>query len=283
MSLFHYCKNENLINIISSRELWLSDLSLSNDSMEGRWVRHVFVEVCKEQQISDWDIEKLLNQLEITLNFFRANGFCLTQEGDALSQWRGYADGGAGVSIGFNQAYLQALGEQSNEKPGLQIKLNQVAYDKDEQAVLLKDAIDRVLKHFNLGALNLVTVLASSEEEVANKRQFMSMGFAFVFFAPLLFRVKNPAFAEEKEWRLVTQTTQFIGKSDSQLAHTEFRATQDRIIPFVRLPLLDLGIPPIDKIILGPRNITPENVVEGALNRYGFDGVVVERSKATYR
>ena len=40
--LYHYCSNASLLDILASHKVRLSDLSLSNDSLEGRWVRKVF-------------------------------------------------------------------------------------------------------------------------------------------------------------------------------------------------------------------------------------------------
>jgi hypothetical protein len=37
--LYHYCSNATFLSIIESNTIRLSDLSLSNDSQEGRWGR----------------------------------------------------------------------------------------------------------------------------------------------------------------------------------------------------------------------------------------------------
>ena len=39
MPLYHYCSNDTFLSILRNSELWLSELTLSNDSMEGIWVR----------------------------------------------------------------------------------------------------------------------------------------------------------------------------------------------------------------------------------------------------
>ena len=36
-TLYHYCSTAAFQSIVEKRELWLTDLSLSNDNLEGKW------------------------------------------------------------------------------------------------------------------------------------------------------------------------------------------------------------------------------------------------------
>ena len=92
-----------------------------------------------------------------------------------------------------------------------------------------------------------------------------------------LFRLKNPAFREEAEWRLISHL--FNELEDE----CEFRISAERLIPFRSIALKNLDIPAIREVILGPKNITPEFVVSKFLEKNGFVGVTVKRSSATYR
>lgn len=42
MNLYHYCSTSTFLSIIANRSIWLSSMSLSNDTMEGKLVRHIF-------------------------------------------------------------------------------------------------------------------------------------------------------------------------------------------------------------------------------------------------
>lgn len=56
---------------------------------------------------------------------------CFSREGDLLSQWRAYADDGAGFSVGFTSSWL-------NRKHGnCPMKLLEAEYDEDRQIELL--------------------------------------------------------------------------------------------------------------------------------------------------
>ena len=101
------------------------------------------------------------------------------------------------------------------------------------------------------------------------------------------YELKNPAFEEEKEWRLQS----FLGRhlnSDGTiengfLQHMDFNAKSDRIVPFLEIPLEEIGVPPIREVIVGPKNITPTAYVSEMLrmNDFEFDRVI--KSTASYR
>lgn len=44
-----------------------------------------------------------------------ALGFCLSEDGDVLSQWRGYADNAQGVAIGFEIENLRISTEKESQ------------------------------------------------------------------------------------------------------------------------------------------------------------------------
>lgn len=56
--------------------------------------------------------------------------FCLSEEADLLSQWRGYADDGRGVCIGFKKEALELYLKTKVENNS--ITLNKVLYSDDD-------------------------------------------------------------------------------------------------------------------------------------------------------
>jgi hypothetical protein len=58
---------------------------------------------------------------------------------------------------------------------------------------------------------------------------------------------------------------------------------EDRIIPYQQVELKELTENPIDTVILGPKNLTPEGIVQNMLGKNGFKYVKVIRSEASYR
>ena len=88
-----------------------------------------------------------------------------------------------------------------------------------------------------------------------------------------LFTVKNPAFSEEKEWRLL------LFERIEPIDDVDFRESPNGLSPFVRFPFPSEAIV---GVTLGPTNKTPVKVVEKALKANGFD-CWVSRSQASYQ
>jgi Protein of unknown function (DUF2971) len=287
MNLYHYCSNRSFLSIIETREILASELSLSNDLLEGRWIRNIFLEYCNEKNVSSYDQQDLLRHLDSLIAFSGGAGFCMSADGDLLSQWRGYADDGAGVSIGFSKEYLETLGERKRDRGDkFNAALTQIEYNKARQKELVAEQMDQILELLKVGAMRIPTLLTpETEEETARRKENFSkimLQFFLLFFH--LYSIKNPAFAEEREWRIISHLVRRRSRgADSDLSAMDFRADTDRIIPFRRIPLEDLGRPAITGIILGPKNITPSEIVDAFLKKHGWTNVAVQQSKASYR
>lgn len=281
MALSHYCSNEAFVSIISNRELWISELSLSNDFLEGKWIRTIFSELCATQKVTTKNSNQLLEHLDALIAIAGGAGFCLSEEPDQLSQWRGYANNGTGMSLGLNRLYLQEVcTTHSNEDFGLQ--LTKMIYDVEEQKRLVSEPFSEVLKCVEDGALIYPTLLSTEDDNKKYDKARSSLVLAFMLFLPHMYSLKNPAFEEEKEWRLLSHVIR--GEKDGgQISKMDFRASSDSILPFWRLPFQTLTHPTIEQVVIGPRNPTPIEVVQALLTKSGFEGVTVCKSRASYR
>jgi hypothetical protein len=286
-TLYHYCSTQTFLAMMSPKpSLRLSSLTMSNDAMEGSWARHVFRQMFDEISIIDGaDGKDAMGFVEELTETTDGLGFCMSAQRDMLSQWRGYADDGRGVAIGFSAEYIHNF-LQKRPRGGPGISLLPVIYDRVEQetligplaavahAAVLKGGLDAYRNS------NLPVEEATDEkiEEIRSSAQVAFDDFSYAIFNLYLltFRLKNPAFREEEEWRLTCQVSQ----DDRGL---EFFARQDRIVPFRTLHLTPLEMPAIREVIIGPRNITPTATVASFLKSRGFDGFQVYRSEATYR
>jgi len=215
---------------------------------------------------------------------FDGLGFCLSKEGDLLSQWRGYADDAAGVSIGFSKDYLEWLGgmDVAQEKTGF--TLNKVEYEKEIQESLIKPTYVEV-KRLSEGALKLgkrSIFDVRSEDEVERDKEKLKdvhyeLGMRMLPLFGKLFLLKNRAFREEREWRLIS----YFSKTGNDTC--SFRALRDRIVPYREFELIKSESSSIVKVILGPKNTTPNYVIESFLKQRGFLDVTILRSEASYR
>ena len=108
--LSHYCGSNVFLSFIQKKELWLTSLMQSNDSMEGTGMRSHWLNRLPDTTPQDKLIKKgLATCLNVAWHEKEALGVCFSEERDLLSQWRGYANDGAGFSITFDRAILEKI------------------------------------------------------------------------------------------------------------------------------------------------------------------------------
>jgi hypothetical protein len=104
--LYHYTDAAGLLGIVSSNRLWASDASFLNDPSEGLLFPQRIIEfmpqkpgglTALEEHIIVLFEEGLRNHPKPVSAF--TTSFC--DDGDLLSQWRGYGSFGSGYAIGF--------------------------------------------------------------------------------------------------------------------------------------------------------------------------------------
>lgn len=287
MILYHYCGNETFLSILQRREIWASELSLSNDHLEGKWVRKILSQLCDEQKVENSDKLRLLSEFDRVASFVGAAGFCLSEEGDLLSQWRSYANDGRGISIGFSSEYFEALSKGLRLRENDSYKLHRVTYDEVERKKLLSVPIEKMLKLIEKGAFQNpyggLLIQPTEQEKSQYIYAYKTLSLEFLILGLSIYTMKNPAFKEEVEWRLISIISRGVDSVVGDLPQMDYRACTDRVIPFRKIPLLSLSTRAIQRVIIGPRNITPESVIKGALERFGFADVEVTRSTASYR
>ena len=146
--LYHYCSNSAFHSIIENKTIRLSSLSLGNDYMEGKLVPKIIIEMAKEDATEDkllYDgIQESISELKKDIDCF---GFCLSEKGDLLSQWRGYADNASGVSIGFSKSYFFQLSNTHMDVTKPLLSLKKVVYDPRDQKQLLKNVYQTIESH----------------------------------------------------------------------------------------------------------------------------------------
>jgi hypothetical protein len=237
--LHHYTTAENLISILSNGELWATHVSCVNDTKE----MHYAIEELHKRVTSrlESNTEPNLSPLLIELSkrladpgveiapFFLA---CFSECKDDLSQWRAYGGGEGGYSITFDQVKLRASSPTANPM------LLRVEYDPKNQKILLDDALQWGEKYF----------LSWEGRKAAPSIEEWTQDFVGYFLRSMTFFaicIKHPAFAAEKEWRLV-----FTLENDQQAKAMKFRPKPFMISRHVSLPLSKPL--PITGITIGP-------------------------------
>jgi Protein of unknown function (DUF2971) len=283
-TLYHYCTASTFHSIIARKSIWLSSLSMSNDAMEGKLISDIMNKMALDDGLDSILFAELNSALAAWERIVDGLGICLSKEGDLLSQWRGYAGDAAGFSIGFDHSYLRELANSIIDENDRIVQLKEMRYDNDVHKDVVKKIYEEIKKELISGPLkgpvNAFAIYASEEareayeKDVEAARLSLIQNMASRVVLPL-YTLKNPGFAEEREWRLLAIVFGLDGCS--------FRAAANKIIPYQEYTLLTLSKPGINRVILGPKNPTPIRVVERFLKSNGFESVEVLSSKLTYR
>ncbi|MGO9137231.1 MAG: DUF2971 domain-containing protein [Syntrophales bacterium] len=253
--------------------------------MEGKLVAAILTRLAEADGLDQAATQKLQELVSLLEQVIDGLGFCLSEDGDLLSQWRGYAADATGVSIGFSKDYLEQFSKASRaqKKPGF--TLQRVVYDPDDQESLVEPTYIEIKKHINEGAFKFSgkhLLDARSDDEVKRDNEMIKGTFSRLSMKVLtlfekLFLLKTRAFREEREWRLIS----YLVKTGEDIC--SFRAVNDRIVPFREFELLESESGSIVEVILGPKNTTPNYVVESFLKQRGFANAIILRSEATYQ
>ncbi len=272
-TLYHYCSVEAFFNIITNKTIRLSDLNQTNDYLEGKWGRDKIYKIYKE--ITNEEITRELH-IEFIANHSGAYAACFSEEADLLSQWRGYAEDGRGIAIGVD---LQQLGIKKQYPWNSSIKEDSLGCEK---IIYDEDVQERMINQF------LRSYVLNESNKKANQMVMIAAGKWTHFF-------KNPAFQEEKEWRIVYRDAlykQIFDRSLAELEHlgpVKFRSSGDIITGFhdysFENTLQKQTKRPITEIVLGPKCKLEVNYLEYFLYSNGFDvkKIMIKKSRASYR
>lgn len=223
---------------------------------------------------------------------------CFSKEKDLLGQWRAYSEDGTGIAIGFNLDILEKLYTSK-----LPITIDDVIYDKNEQ----KDSIECDIKISLEDMIGDIIRDNSISDEIINEyfeEEFDS--FCEILQDRLSLSscfIKNPAFKEEKEVRIVYDPKLYDGEyledSDKFECFTKSKHTKNFIVRPVKFNVRNKKIVAyadlnfsyyikkglISEIIIGPKsNIIESDIIYLLLsNGYAINEIVINKSQATYR
>lgn len=118
--LYHYCSTQTFGDILTSKVLWLSDLTnfaKINDkeevirTFEVLWnnIKPRLLRSDLEKQIVNSQIDMIENQFKIEILVDPPFGCCFCRYGDELQQWSEYGDKTKGVSLGFNFEWFKNI------------------------------------------------------------------------------------------------------------------------------------------------------------------------------
>lgn len=285
-TVYHYCSADTFLNIIKYKKLWLSDIEHMNDFKEMKWFLEAFEEIISDELNED-EYKRIHKDVLDNLDITRGYMCCLSEDGDILSQWRGYAQDGQGISIGF---YPEKLGVNfkrmmfQNKFIKNSFFLNKVHYySKNEIREIIIEA---------LNSNEVINNFYSSEDRDFGKidnsiqEQIVSLISGILH---MCIHTKNPSFAEEKEVRLVYNNMPTLHNLQDKenkefknfLSSKNYRISNQNLCSYYEFPL---PINSIKEIILGPKNRFNETDIKDFLqiNKI-YHNVTIKRSEASYR
>lgn len=206
--LYHYTSIAGLNSIIRSGKVWASDCRYLNDRQELEQALELFLGKveAKFRDALDWAFH--------SHNFSRYQCvFSLSRSPQVLSQWRAYGDDGRGAAIGFDEKHL--IGHQITPPKSLVACI----YENHEDFInclinKFEGEIEALLEmHKDSGGAIDIFMRAIKD----NPKPLESI-------TSELLRIKNPAFAEEQEVRMI------LSVPSSQI---QTRVAKGLIVPYV--------------------------------------------------
>jgi hypothetical protein len=266
--LFHYTDLEGVKGIFTSRTLWLSKFTASNDISEILLAIEHFQGFVKRKagEFSAGEGE-FLREAADQLESFRRTNVCLAsfcEQHDLLSQWRSYGNDGRGIALGFNSSQLVGLAERNG------LRLFRCVYDQADHERIASDLVNLLLASYR--AARPATPQAARELIV----QFNS---TFLLVAPV---IKDHRFAEEREWRLVSNPVPFdhpgmiaVLKGNQASVKLTVKLTNDSDAMSHMIPRVTIG-PTLD-----PHNVS--DAIDVLSQRNGFHISDIGISEIPYR
>lgn len=314
-NIYHYCSLDTFSQIIKNKTLRLSDLNKTNDYMEKKWgMQFLYSTLCEELQdkgiVMDlkeyyWysdeahsHIEQLENDIKLFLNH-QTLITCFSIEKDMLSQWRAYGNDGVGIAIGFDYTLLKKL--LKDEK---RLFIDSVIYKKEKQERVIREKLFNPAFNYMEEMFEQEVVKCSNNfneyfvEEFDCFCEMMDVDVERVFSF-----LKNPAFDEEKEVRIVYNTGIYedmeekeflsctsdaipIGKNKELLLQPmQYVVKNDKLVAYVDMKFercIESGI--IKEIVIGPKaNISTNDIYRFLLvNGVGSD-IKISKSRSSYQ
>ncbi|MEX0904446.1 MAG: DUF2971 domain-containing protein [Balneolaceae bacterium] len=252
--LFHYTDLNGLKGILKERGLWISHISTLNDPFELKYGQKLIIQELDNQIVKENEdnIREFYNSIKISVGSFgkamhQTFIACFCESENLLSQWRAYSNNGGGFSIGFeiNDSSLITF-EKTNFEECFKPILRKIIYKPEEQMRLIKDYINIVTEGYRKGIVGKVSGVMNE-----NYHSAVMGSQASNLLLDLILSIKNPAFSEEKEWRLI-----HVILDHHEPEKLKFRESNYDLIPYKQSYLFDRkdesNIFPIKSIILGP-------------------------------
>jgi hypothetical protein len=244
----HYTTIDGLHGILKSREVWGTSVEYLNDSVEISYGMDLAKDVVNQEIKGNAGDDNLVIQVQLfrilaELEHHRSNTSyfvtCFCEAPDLLSQWRAYGkNAGYSLNVIADKFYssVSSLNEdalrQGGTSPRRAAYMERVIYDPEVQGSLLSKVLRSCVDAYR--ELAMGEDFLGEEKRSPMDKDFYELTERFSKYAArqalrFVSQFKHPAFAEEKEWRLVHRRDAF------DYGGVEFRTANGRLIPYVKM------------------------------------------------
>src|SRR4029077_10194075 len=199
-TLYHYTDASGLKGIIESGTLRATHISFMNDASEYLHGVSLLLEAIRDARRRASNLDplqiKLLDEMEPPVSQTRPQDVapyfvaCFSAQGNSLNQWRAYSRGEGGFCIRCVGTKIDACSSE------LCFFLSPAFYDRTEQATFVRDLLGWALQEY----LRVAARHPGSDQDEHRRAWTYMLFWRLTAAAPIM---KNPAFAEEQEWRLI--------------------------------------------------------------------------------
>lgn len=315
--LYHYASMEKAYSIMSNKNIRLSDITKSNDINEmSIFVPDLFDKMlslhndikgfqneftyknCKDRPAWELIVSELKERIEKEFKDGSIATFalCLSEKGDLLSQWRGYANDGKGLSLGLDVKELQEFIGSSNGFYDLvkvvylsEMELEEWIKNTAKELLWLTDTIMKAVKD---GDVHYKTMDAWYEGI------YGTLYYNILDYIEESIKFKSEGFSEEVEWRLYIKNTlnkEELKKASIKLFEErriefleyiknkiEFNATSNDLVPFISLGFDEFNNNILRKVKSGPNNKCRSKDMDVLLRKFNYTNCSVSNSSITY-
>lgn len=261
--IYHYCDTTAFNSIISTKKIWLTDITKLNDCTEYASGFDLILDVLKEKGLEEKQVFQDIHTRNLNNKFQILIG-CFSEEGDSGSQWGLYADESKGLSIGFDENDLDQFNlfnrftENGFEPISSHVKLCKVHYNKNEFIEKVRDFIDIMEKNN--------PILKDTMMALALRR-----------FAALY---KDPYFKDEREIRAMVEIEP---DRDENYALDERINAYKEQASYHKLLTSYNNLNSIKEVIIGPNCTYTLDDINGILKENGLEAVTVRYSSGRGR
>jgi hypothetical protein len=270
--LYHYTSVDGLRKILTSGTVWATMAHFLSDAQEFRYALSIAANrlAIREQRETDQGRQAVLRDLRESLRQIERIHVCvfsLSEEGDLLSQWRGYCPPNAGYSIGFLAGSLRPILVPQG------CVLAPCVYEPNRQQALVDEALGPSLAKLTSPNPHDDTAVKAASEPLKGE-MFARLGAVAVL-------LKDPSFSEEKEWRIVSP---LVAADHPQM---DYRAGRSMLLPHFVVNLVSGGGTfPLGKIYIGPTvhpSLAQMSLINFLFKHKLLSGKGIQGSRVPYR